>query len=239
MGEWSSYALSDFLLFSPQTYFRQFALINEAIFPAPVLFIALSLILAALAGEGGWRDRAVVMGLAVLCAGAGWLFHHGSYADINWAADWFAIGFAVQAVGLFLWGMMGKFPPHTEKSRSIALLVRLLAALVVLVYPLQAAVFGRPWQEAEFVGISPDATMVFTLLVLVPAVGGKRYLLAAIPVLWCAIGLLTLWTMGAAEFWSLAALVVAALIALNSGRAGRERRRDPAPADGRSSRPGS
>jgi len=231
MGEWSSYALSDFLLFSPQTYFRQFALINEAIFPAPTLLIALSLIVATLAGGGGWRGRATVWGLAILCASAGWLFHYGSYADINWAADWFAIGFAMQAVGLLLWGVLGEFPPHPGTPQNVALMVRLLAAFVALVYPLQAVVFGRPWQEAEIVGISPDATMVFVLLVLAPAVGGKRYLLAAIPMLWCVIGLLTLWTMGAPEFWSLAALVVAALIALNSGRAGRQSRRDQAPAD--------
>lgn len=226
MGEWSSYALSDFLLFSPQTYFRQFALINEATFPVPIVIMALSLIIVALAGGGGWRDRAIMLGLALLCANAGWQFHYGSYADINWAADWFAIGFAVQAVGLLLWSVMGKFPPH-----KVALLLRLLAAFVVLAYPLQAVGFGRPWQEAEVVGISPDATMVFTLLVLAPAVAGWRYLLLAIPVLWCVIGLLTLWTMGAAEFWLLAALVVAALIALNSAQAGRQSRRDQAPAD--------
>lgn len=226
MGEWPSYALSDFLLFSPQTYFRQFALINEAIFPVPVLLIALSLIIVALAGRGGWRDRAVMLGLALLCASAGWLFHHVSYADINWAADWFAIGFAVQAVGLLVRGVMGKFSPH-----KVALLTRLLAALVVLLYPLQATVFGRPWHEAEIVGISPDATMVFALLVLASAVSGWRYLLLAIPVLWCIIGLLTLWTMGAAEFWLLAALVVTALIALSSARAGRQPRSGPAPAD--------
>lgn len=225
MGEWSSYALSDFLLFSPQTYFRKFALINETAFPAPVLFIALSLIIVALAGGGGWRDRAVMLGLALLCASAGWLFHYGSYADINWAAGWFAVGFAVQALALSLWGLMGKFPP-----RKVSLLLRLLAAFVVLLYPLQAVAFGRPWQEAEIVGISPDATMVFTLLVLAPAVNGWRYLLLAIPLLWCVIGLLTLWTMGAAEFWSLATLI-AASIAVSFARAGRQLRSDPAPAD--------
>jgi hypothetical protein len=225
MGEWSSYALSDFLLFSPQTYFRQFALINEAIFPVPVLLIALSLVIAAFADGSGWRGRAVVVGLAILCASSAWLFHNGSYADINWAADWFALGFAVQALALLLWSVMGKFPP-----RKVALLLRLLAAFVVLVYPLQAIVFGRPWQAAEIVGISPDATMVFTLLVLASAVGGWRYLLLTIPILWCVIGLLTLWTMGAAEFWSLAALVVAAAIALSFARAGRQSRNDPAPA---------
>lgn len=224
MGEWSSYALSDFLLFSPQTYFRQFALINETVLPATVLFIALSLVVVMLAGRGGWRDRAVMLGLAFLCASVGWLFHYGSYADINWAAHWFALGFAVQALALLLWSVMGKFP-----RRKISLLLRLLAAFVVLVYPLQAIVFGRPWQEAEIVGISPDATMVFALLVLASAVGGWRYLLLAIPLLWCVIGLLTLWTMGAAEFWLLAALVVAALLAL-SASAGRQPRSGPAPA---------
>lgn len=229
MGEWSSYALSDFLLFSPQTYFRQFALINEATFPVPLAFIALSLMLVMFVGGSDWRGRTTALGLAILCASAGWLFHHGRYADINWAADWFAIGFAVQALALMLWGVTGRFPTQAGKPWNIAL--RFLAALVVLLYPLQGAVFGRPWQEAEIVGISPDATMIFTLLALMPTIGGWRYLLLAIPMLWCVVGLLTLWTMGAAEFWSLASLVVVALIVFSFARAARQSRSDPTPAN--------
>ena len=37
MTEWESYRLSDFLLFSPRTYWRLFELHNEALWPLPLL----------------------------------------------------------------------------------------------------------------------------------------------------------------------------------------------------------
>ena len=93
MDVWSSYALSDFLLFSPQAYFRQFALINETAVPLPLLLHGLAAALLWLSGSSiPWRRRAVLIGLAVLWASSAWLFHWRSYAAINWVAAWFAAG---------------------------------------------------------------------------------------------------------------------------------------------------
>jgi hypothetical protein len=228
MGEFLSYSLSDFLLFSQATYFRQFALINEKTFPLAIVLAALALAIAIFAGGNRWNGSVISIRLAFLWAASAWLFHYESYADINWAADWFAVGFGMQALALVAWGMLGEFPAPEPTRR--ARIIRTLAVLVVLLYPLQAALFGRPWREAEIVGISPDATAVFTVLIVALTAGRMRYALAALPLLWILISLLSLWTMDAPEFWTLAALFAASLIGL-SAPADRERQSAQAPAD--------
>ena len=57
MSEWWTYSLSDFLLFSPRTYYRLFELYNAAIWPAQMLALALGLAILALLRRPG-RGRA-------------------------------------------------------------------------------------------------------------------------------------------------------------------------------------
>ncbi len=232
MEGWSSYALSDFLLFSPQTYFRQFALINEAAMPLPVLLHALAAALLWLSSiSTPRRGRIVLIGLAVLCAGSAWLFHWRSYAAINWIAPWFAAGFAMQAALLLFSGAAGGFKSDSP-SRAGTLLARGVAIACVILYPLQAVVFGRPWREAELIGISPDATALFTAAMIVLLRPSRRRLLLVLPMAWLVIGLLTLKTMGAPEVWTLGALCLGLLAATIAGRKDRAADRSaPAPGD--------
>ena len=70
MSEWWTYSLSDFLLFSPRTYYRLFELYNLAVWPWHVLAIVLGLaVLVLWLRRGAWQGRTV----AVLLA-ACWLF---------------------------------------------------------------------------------------------------------------------------------------------------------------------
>lgn len=229
MDAWLSYGLSDFLLFSPQTYFRQFALINEAMFPLPLLLQALAAALLLLTGNGArWRGRAVAIGLCLLWASSGWLFHWRSYAAINWAAAWFALGFAAQSALLLWLGVAADGMTATARSTTAALPARAVAAIIVLVYPLLALAFGRPWQEAELIGVSPDATAAFSAATIALCAPRGRWLMLALPLSWCAIALATLHVMGAPEFWVMTACVagvVATLIA--DRRAHRARRTVP------------
>src|SRR5205807_4521090 len=48
MSEWWTYSLSDFLLFSPRTYYRLFELYNLALWPGQIAAIALGIVLLAL-----------------------------------------------------------------------------------------------------------------------------------------------------------------------------------------------
>ena len=104
-----------------------------------------------------------------------WAYLVRRYDTINWAASYFAGGFAVEVV-LLIWTGLGIF------------------LLALLAWPLIGPLVGRQWVQAEIFGIAPDPTVVATLGVLVAA-DRTRWELLTIPLLWCAISGATLWTM--------------------------------------------
>src|SRR5690349_7321612 len=95
MSKWWTYRLSDFLLFSPETYFRLFELHNEALWPWQM-----AAVIAGLALLAGRRLAFLIAGAAWLSVAALWLLER--YASINWSAEWLAYGFALQALLLWL-----------------------------------------------------------------------------------------------------------------------------------------
>src|SRR6187402_1638303 len=103
MSEWWTYRPSDFLLFAPRTYYRLFELYNTDIWPLQIA--------ALLAGAAIWVlicNRAASSGsvigvlLATYWLWVAWAFHWQRYATINWAAGYFAVGFAIEAL-LLIW----------------------------------------------------------------------------------------------------------------------------------------
>jgi hypothetical protein len=66
------------------------------------------------------------------------------------------------------------------------------------IHPLIAPLSGRPWTQAEIFGLAPDPTAIATLGVLVAA-ARPNWLLLILPLLWCIISGLTLWTMESPE----------------------------------------
>jgi hypothetical protein len=66
------------------------------------------------------------------------------------------------------------------------------------IHPLIAPLSGRPWTQAEIFGLAPDPTVIATLGVLVAA-ARPNWLLLILPLLWCIISGLTLWTMESPE----------------------------------------
>jgi hypothetical protein len=197
MSEWWTYGLSDFLMFSPRTYFRLFELLNAELWPLQIVMLAAGLAALWLV----WRDahgRVVAMGLAAAWIFVAWAYHFERYATISTGAPYFAAAFAVQAL-LLAWcsvrrdGFRFGTQPAPVRWTGLCLLVA-----GVLLYPLLAPLLGRPWTQAEIVGIAADPTAVATIGVLLLAQGRIAWLLA-LPLLWCAITALTLWTMEAPD----------------------------------------
>ena len=101
------------------------------------------------------------------------------------------------------------------------------AALLVaaIAYPLAAPLLGRPWSQAEVFGLTPDPTAIGTLGVLLLLEAGRErrlppWLRAAwlgalwtVPVAWCLVTGLTLWTLGAVEAFAAPAAAALALLA--------------------------
>lgn len=211
MSEWWTYRLGSFLLFSPRTYYRLLELYNLAIWPAQLAGMAIGLaIVALLIGKRGHRER-IIAGLLAAC----WLwialaFHYQRYAQINWAATWFAVAFTCEALLLVVGLVAGRLVLQ-RISGGTAWISTSIFALSILGYPILAPLTGRPWTSAEIFGVAPDPTAIASVAVLAMVRGRIRWLLLLVPVLWCAITAATLWAMRAPETW---VMVVAGLLAL-------------------------
>jgi hypothetical protein len=204
MSEWWTYTLSDFLLFSPRTYYRLFELHNAAWWPAHVVAIALGVAIVVLAPRGGpAAGRAVAAMLALAWAWVAWAFLWQRYATINWAASWLATAFVVQALLLALFAMRTRGLALASGPVSLIRTGLALATAGVLAYPLVSVALGRSIAAAEVFGMAPDPTVLATLGILVLAAPAARVVLLPIPLAWCALTGATLWTMGSPEWWLL------------------------------------
>ena len=200
MSEWWTYTLSDFLMFSPATYYRLFELYNREIWPLQLLCLGLGIALLALMQGRGHRHGRVAAAILAGC----WLwvavaFHLHRYATINWAASYFAGFFAVQAL-LLLW--IGVIRGQLVFDRANPTVRRTGFAVVlfgVFVVPLIGFLVGRNWVQGEVFGVAPDPTAIATLGVLLAASGRVFWELLIIPLLWCAISGATLLAMRSAD----------------------------------------
>lgn len=190
MTEWWTYGLSDFLMFSPQAYWRLVARYNAAWWPAQVpAAIAPLALLAAMRSRRAWPAHAVLLLLAIGWAWLGWAFHWQRYTEIFLAAPWTAAACTLQALLL----VMAAALPLRGVSRQPAAAAWLLAALAFL-YPLLAPLTGHPWAEAEVFGFMPEPTALATLAAVLGftrIAGPARLALAILPVLSLALGAAT------------------------------------------------
>ncbi|HYH20713.1 MAG TPA: DUF6064 family protein [Azospirillum sp.] len=201
MSEWWTYTLWDFLLFSPRTYYRLFELHNAAVWPGQIPALALGATLAVLlALRVSWGGRAASAILAVCWLWVAWGYLHTRYATINWAAEYLAMAFAVQALLFVLAGVLGgRLRIGRQPWMGLAFVLFALA-----VQPLIGPLAGRAWPQVELFGVVPDPTVVATLGVLLAA-ERPRWELFVIPLAWCVVGGATLWTMAAPDAWVLPA----------------------------------
>jgi hypothetical protein len=223
MSEWWTYTLSDFLLFSPKTYYRLFELYNRDLWPGQVLALALGVaILVLLRGGRQGHGRIVAAILAGCWAWIAWAFHYERYATINWAAAYFAAAFAIEALLMFWTGVIrGRlaFAPAADVAGRTGCALVLFA---VFVQPLLGPAMGREWVQAEIFGVAPDPTVVATLGVLAAATKASSRFLLIIPVLWCGVSGAFLWAMQAGDALVLPlAGLVAVLLAAAKARRGR------------------
>jgi hypothetical protein len=222
MSEWWTYAPADFLLFSPRVYYRLFELYNRSYWPVAVVSFALGLgMFLLLLRPTRASHRLIPVILGALWIWIAWAFFVERYASINWAAVYVAPAFALQGVALVWAGAVSgklKFAASRELPDVVALA---LFAFNVIGYPFVAAVMGRSWLSAEIFGLAPDPTALATLALLALAHGGVRWPLLIIPLIWCLVTGLTLWTMEAGDFFvAPVGALIALAVALIRGRPG-------------------
>lgn len=234
MTEWWTYRLSDFLLFSPRTYYRLSELYNAEVWPAHLaaIGIGIALLWCVTAGQARpWAARAACALLAPCWLWIAWAFHLQRYTTINWAATWFAAAFAVQGVLLSIVAAAPGAHLHVRAAldgrRRIGLMLLLFA---LFVQPWLGVVLGRPWQQAELFGLAPDPTVLATLALPLLLQRGQRptaaitekpdwpwLMLWPVTLLWCFVSGATLWAMQAPEALLMPAGALLTLIAAGKG----------------------
>ena len=208
-----SWELEDFLPFSPQAYWRLFALENEAVWPLQPLLLAGGVVLVLFLSRG-WRPSGRWFGLALGVAWlwAGWQFVALRYGTLNWAAPTFAWTFYAQGALLAALGLSGRLA-FARRARAVRAGIWLLAA-ALFAWPVFALLDGRSWREAEVFAVAPDPTATATLALIALAVRGSwTVLLCVVPALWLAVSALTLFTMGVWQGWAVLGALVAGLAA--------------------------
>jgi len=219
MAEWSSYSLSDLLLFSLQAYLGVFELLNTALWPAHLLILAVGLAIGVLVLMRAPVNRRIiwsVLGLSWMWTG--WSFFYVEYAAINWAAAYVVPVFWLQGLLFGLFAVASRSPDvrYTGTAASRAAIVLYLFALIG--YPTVTLALGRPLDSVEFLGISPDPVIAATFAILVLSRGSFIWLAWIVPVVWCVLTGLTLWMLGSPEFFIAPLAGALAVVAAVSGK---------------------
>ncbi|HVE89430.1 MAG TPA: DUF6064 family protein [Burkholderiaceae bacterium] len=213
MSEWWTYRPSDFLLFAPRTYYRLFELYNAEIWPLQIIALSAGVTILVLArSRPAWGGRMIAALLAVCWLWVAWAFHWQRYATINWAANYFAAGFAMEALILIWIGVVRDRLQFDFTGSAMARIGAAMFAFALIIQPSIGLLFGREWRQIEVFGIAPDATVIATLGLLLAA-SRVRWIALPIPLLWCLLSGTTLWSMNAADAFILpiAAIVVSLL----------------------------
>ena len=217
--DWLSYRPSDFLMFAPRIYWRLFESLNLALWPLHAGIVLAGVAWLGWVGRAGGvpgraAARAALAALALGWALTAWAFLWLRLAPIHWLAAYIAPLFLLQAGALLALALHGAVQGHSDRLRRAAGLALLLWAL--LLHPLLAGLAGRPWMQAEFVGLAADPTAIATLGLLLLLRGPRRPMRAlwTLPLTWGMLSAATLWTMGSAQGWvPFAALLLAGLAA--------------------------
>ena len=196
MTEWWTYRPSDFLMFSPTTWWRLVESYNRAAWPGQVLTLAAGLLLLWLAlRPRPSSGRAVALALAIFWLWVGWAFHWQRHANINWAAGYLAAAFGLQAALLLVAGVRANAVGAPAASNRLRHAGLAMAVGGVLLYPLIAPATGRPWSQAEVFGLMPEPTALASIGLLLATAQPFRKWLLVIPTLSLALGWTTAWTL--------------------------------------------
>jgi hypothetical protein len=200
MDAWWTYGITDLVLFTPETYFRLFELHHRDWWPMQLACLAMAVvILLCLWLRPARGGRVIAILLAASWGWVGWAFLHLRFAPIHWVANWYAVAFFLQALLLFIYGVSRcgmEFETGNTVRTGIGVVVLLFALLVM---PATAHLSGREWMQAELFAMTPDATALATLGLLLLVKGQVAVWLVIIPVAWSFVTGATLWALEAPE----------------------------------------
>jgi hypothetical protein len=181
------------LPFTADVLFSSFAQYNRALWPLPILAVALALatiLLTLRPVRHGDRAIGALLAVAWVWIGVGYQYLH--FGAIDFAAPLYGALFVLEGL-LLAWtgavrgSLAWRFRADLFGSAGLA-----LAIAATLLSPLADRLLGVDWQSVRVVGLAPGPTAAFTLGLLLVA-GRTPSHLAAIPLFWTLVAGVTAW----------------------------------------------
>lgn len=160
MDELLSYRLTDLLLFSEQTYLRQFELFNQWLYPLQYLAYSYGLLFLYILTDSRIlfnRSLFTLCSAFWLISAYGYLWKY--YSDINWMADYFVGVFILQALLVFWAGL--KIKPSFKYSRNISFFAGILLwIMALLIQPVFEILDGHDLSQVSSFSLTPDSLSI-------------------------------------------------------------------------------
>ena len=212
------------LPFTADVLFSSFEAYNRALWPLPVLAVAIGLAIILLTirpVRGGDRAIGALLAVAWLWIGVGYhILHH---AAIDFSAPLYGAFFVVQAVLLAWAGVVRGRLAFRFRADLLGWIGLMLALAATIACPLADWLLGPGWSSVRLVGLAPAPTAVFTLGLLLLIDGRTPLYLTLIPVLWTLVAGATGWALAIPQdlFLPVAGLCGLCLILRKNRRPGR------------------
>jgi len=200
-----SYRLSDLLLFSEQTFYRQFALYNKWLGPFQFLtYLYCAFFLFVLL-----ERRVLMIRVFMLITAIFWLiciygFLHQFYAQINWMTSYLIPVMSVQPV-LLLW-------LSTKVSEVPLSYTALVLWLTGLIQPVFELAIGRSAEALSAYALTPDSLSIGCLALMIMLQQSTWLFIPAF--VWLLFSALTYFAMGSPMFWYLVFALVVVVTAM-------------------------
>jgi hypothetical protein len=190
MGEWSTYRIRDFLLFSKEILLEVYAAYNHDFWPWQLLWLALAFVIVGLlSSRFPYRSRIICGIVASGWAWVGLVFHLEYFQPINWAARYFSWIFLAEAFLIFVSGVVFTrldLGTTSGPRRLLGMGLYLFAAFL----PIEL-IFGLSPDQILIFGWGADRTALGTLgLLLTAGQGALKWFLMLIPLSWCLLAAL-------------------------------------------------
>ncbi|MGH6901287.1 MAG: DUF6064 family protein [Geminicoccaceae bacterium] len=182
------------LPFTAETLFSSFEQYNRALWPLPILAVALALAIILLTlrpVRGGDRAVGALMALVWLWIGVGYHFLH--FAAIDFAAPLYGVFFVFQGL-LLAWTAVVRRLAFRFGADLFGWTGLTLTIAAALAWPL-ADWSGHGWPSVRLAGLAPGPTAEFTLGLLLLTQGRTPLHLAVIPLLWTLVAGATGWVL--------------------------------------------